>query len=1054
MTPFVRPTVNLQPTAEESVRTLPELVDFHHANNPDHVFCLQAHCDDGDDNHRFTEIRYSQLKPTINQCQKWLNATIPEISTPTHQADGTAAKCAPVALFMENDVGLAIYALSLMGMGVPVILLSTRLSALAVGHLLQATGAGCVMASARQRLVISEALKTDQDRSIPVYDPESYELFLSTSADSHLQENESIAHVDHFVSETDRNVLILHSSGTTGLPKPIYCSHRHLLGFARCHEFDTPEVFLGVLISTSPFFHGFGLVPMCLSLGVGKPFCIPPSSIIPTGDSVARLMEDAGAKALLTVPSILEEIALLPDDRGIRALQRLDFVAFGGGLPKEVIGQRLMTAGVRLINHYGATETGPLTPFYQPPPGHDWHFFALRTDTMDVLQVRLDPVDETEQQVRAFKMSMQPFGWQERFELQDLLIGNSDGSSNSFTAAGRTDDLICLATGEKVRPTILEDLLQQTTGVKAATAFGNGQFELGVIIETTALLPLEQHDAFKQEIWPVVEEAGRRMDSHGQISSPTAILIVAPGTLPRSDKGTVVRKEVYRLFADDIQDVYRQLEVNVTAPALDVANPASTIRSLVLVNINLPTAGPTWSDDEDLFELGMDSLQAVKLRRLLAGSVKAARGSTGFKPEVSRDFVYRNPSVNKMARALTGAPSEPNDTAEATFDQLVDEFSSTSSGRQQRRTVLLTGSTGSLGSYLLSKLLETPSVDSIICLNRPSTEDGQTRQKRLMISRGINIPEDSWSRVLFMRTNISLPHLGLDESQYAHLTAVITDIIHAAWPMSFNRTLPSFTSAFKTLQTLIELSIHTHRSRPWLTPRFLFISSISTVGHYPTVYSEHIVPETPTADRRCALPLGYAQAKLVCEKIIERARCNHPEVEMGFVRVGQIAGAHGSGYWNPEEHFVAVVRSAQTLRVLPDLRGTLSWLPVDTTAAVLLEILFHPAPLRLVYHLENPIRQSWQDVLDVLAVELGISRTSVRPLKEWLELVEGSGDDGNSAKDLVGFLRYEFERMSCGGVVLGTEGTRGVSPTLRRVGAVSDETIRGYVRYWKECGVI
>ncbi|OJJ68589.1 hypothetical protein ASPBRDRAFT_658998 [Aspergillus brasiliensis CBS 101740] len=1053
MTPFVRPTVNLQPTAEESTRTLPELVDFHHANNPDHIFCLQAHCDDGDHNHRFTEIRHGQLKPTINQCQKWLNATIPEVSTPTHQADGTVAKCAPVALFMENDVGLAIYALSLMGMGVPVILLSTRLSALAVGHLLQATGAGCVVASARQRLVISEALKTDQDRSIPVYDPESYELFLSTGADSHLQENESITHVNHFVSETDRNVLILHSSGTTGLPKPIYCSHRHLLGFARCHEFDTPEVALGVLISTSPFFH----VSTHITTFPVESRCSPCVGLR-IGTNVS---EPRGGKALLHSAIIHHphrgfEIALLPDDRGIRALQRLDFVAFGGGLPKEAIGQRMTAAGVRLINHYGATETGPLTPFYQPPPGHDWHFFALRTDTMDVLQVRLDPVDETEQQARAFKMSMQPFGWQERFELQDLLIGNPDGSANSFTAAGRTDDLICLATGEKVRPTILEDLLQQTTGVKAATAFGNGQFELGVIIETMAPLPLGEHDAFKQEIWPMVEEAGRRMDSHGQISSPTAILIVAPGTLPRSDKGTVVRKEVYRLFANDIQDVYRQLEVNVTAPALDVANPASTIRSLVLANINLPTAGPTWSDDEDLFELGMDSLQAVKLRRMLAGSVKAARGnSTGFKPEVSRDFVYRNPSVNKMARALTGAPSDPNGAADpTTFDQLVDEFSSTSSGRLQGRTVLLTGSTGSLGSYLISKLLESPSVDSIICLNRPSTEDGQTRQKRLMTPRGINIPENSWSRVKFMQTNISLPHLGLDESQYSQLTAVTTDIIHAAWPMSFNRTLPSFTSAFKTLQTLIELSIHTHRSRPWLTPRFLFISSISTVGHYPTVYSEHIVPETPTADRRCALSLGYAQAKLVCEKIIERARCNHPEVEMGFVRVGQIAGAQGSGYWNPEEHFVAVVRSSQRVRVLPDLRGTLSWLPVDTTAAVLLDILFHPAPLRLVYHLENPIRQSWQDVLDVLAVELGIPRSSTRPLKEWIELIEGSGDNGNPAKDLVDFLRCEFERMSCGGVVLGTEGTREVSPTLRRVGAVSDGTIRGYVRYWKECGVI
>jgi hypothetical protein len=40
-----------------------------------------------------------------------------------------------------------------------------------------------------------------------------------------------------------------------------------------------------------------------------------------------------------------------------------------------------------------------------------------------------------------------------------------------------------------------------------------------------------------------------------------------------------------------------------------------------------------------------------------------------------------------------------------------------------------------------------------------------------------------------------------------------------------------------------------------------------------------------------------------------------------MVRIGQIAGARGSGYWNQVEHFAFMVKSAQTLRVLPVFGG-------------------------------------------------------------------------------------------------------------------------------------
>lgn len=76
------------------------------------------------------------------------------------------------------------------------------------------------------------------------------------------------------VREDDRNVLILHSSGTTGmlmrmhkiqlllmtepgLPKAIPLAHRYVLGYAACHSFppDKDMSVQGVNLSTLPLFH-------------------------------------------------------------------------------------------------------------------------------------------------------------------------------------------------------------------------------------------------------------------------------------------------------------------------------------------------------------------------------------------------------------------------------------------------------------------------------------------------------------------------------------------------------------------------------------------------------------------------------------------------------------------------------------------------------------------------------------------------------------------------------------------------------------------------------
>jgi acyl-coenzyme A synthetase/AMP-(fatty) acid ligase len=90
-------------------------------------------------------------------------------------------------------------------------------------------------------------------RSLPsVYTQIPYQFFLQDQS-SYTDRNVFVE--QHYISDDDRNVFILHSSGTTGLPKSICCSHRYLLGYSTCHDFPVESEAQGMNITTLPLYH-------------------------------------------------------------------------------------------------------------------------------------------------------------------------------------------------------------------------------------------------------------------------------------------------------------------------------------------------------------------------------------------------------------------------------------------------------------------------------------------------------------------------------------------------------------------------------------------------------------------------------------------------------------------------------------------------------------------------------------------------------------------------------------------------------------------------------
>ncbi|KAI1354706.1 putative polyketide synthase [Xylaria sp. FL0043] len=423
----------------------------------------------------------------------------------------------------------------------------------------------------------------------------------------------------------------------------------------------------------------------------------------------------------------------------------------------------------------------------------------------------------------------------------------------------------------------------------------------------------------------------------------------------------------------------------------------------------------------------------------------------------SADLVVRQAVIDQYVRRFTQG-----------FDDLLQSASTGSAVNNcssSGSSVIVTGATGSLGSHLVATIASRTDVSSVICLNRRSKLEisATERQLQALAQKGIALPQVTLDKLRVFETDLSKPHLGLSDEEYNYILDNTTHIIHNAWLMNAKWPVKRFEPQLQIMRNLLDVAgtVSSRQSAGQKKFTFQFVSSIATVGHWPIWTGNPCVPEERMT-LESVLPTGYGDAKYICELMLDATLHRYPDrFRAMVVRPGQIAGSSASGYWNPMEHLSFLVKSSQTLGALPDLHGPLSWTPVDTVAATLVDLLSeeHPYP---VYHIDNPIRQPWEETLSTLATAMDIPGENVIPLDEWIQRVkehtrdigarEHEGD--NPAILLVDFLEDNFVRMSCGGLLLDTAKTREHSTSLAGCGPIGEDLVRLYVRSWRETGFL
>ena len=117
---FRRPRIRLldePPKSDKSaIRCLPDLVEYNAAENPNHLFCVQALRRQGSFREDlFRSITFIEFEKSVRRCSYWIQS-----KTGGHLCDRSLQKSPPIALFLESDIGLFIHIVALLSLNVPV----------------------------------------------------------------------------------------------------------------------------------------------------------------------------------------------------------------------------------------------------------------------------------------------------------------------------------------------------------------------------------------------------------------------------------------------------------------------------------------------------------------------------------------------------------------------------------------------------------------------------------------------------------------------------------------------------------------------------------------------------------------------------------------------------------------------------------------------------------------------------------------------------------------------------------------------------------------------
>ena len=415
--------------------------------------------------------------------------------------------------------------------------------------------------------------------------------------------------------------LILHSSGTTGLPKPLRITHGQIAANyyisqlpeeCDCGGPDFRRISIvrecagRLMVPFVPFHVISAVVGLYLSVFGQTTLVFGPADRLMTATDLLDAIEYGNCSRTFCSPALLEKFAASKAD--VLRLARLSAITYGGGMylmprlvrpltnsivfftavlspqPAKILSSSLPKT--KFVQFFGSTETGMWCLYHLGPQDMDylsidachlgvqWRPVAgtgeAATQSNGDSESRSDPmalheavIVRSDDPVLASRQAVfHVFPDLTEYSTGDLFAPHPI-RAHTWKFAGRADDLIVFSRGIKFRPAGIEAKIQQGHDrIREVLMWGDRHQQAILLVELNeaGLKDMESEQgrvATKLRLDMLIDEANLEAPVVAQIAKTHVVFATKEKPLPRTSKGSVKRKEAANIYEAEIEEVYR-----------------------------------------------------------------------------------------------------------------------------------------------------------------------------------------------------------------------------------------------------------------------------------------------------------------------------------------------------------------------------------------------------------------------------------------------------------------------------------------------------------------
>ncbi len=756
-----------------------------------------------------------------------------------------------------------------------------------------------------------------------------------------------------FETPSEQLAYIIFTSGSTGRPKGVMVPHAGIWNFlkAQIEAFKYSEKSNALFVLSTNF--DASISDIGCALLAGSTLFIEPPGLLAPGPHFLDLVKERKITHMDVPPSLLKTI---PSEQAPDSLETI--VIGGEACAPDVV--RTWARKCLVVNVYGPTEATVCTSLgacdpetWERPligqPIANVEYYLLDEEQKPVApdtpgELYIGGISLAQGYVGEFELTSAKFvTWNGKrlYRTGDRVVHRSDGE---YQFIGRVDRQFKLR-GILVEPEEIESRLAAHPGVARA----------GVLKRPLrAGLPGDKLIAFVQP------REGSQLDAtelKRQLSK-----CLPPWMIPQLFE--IVEK--IPLTVTGKVDLSRLREIPLQAAPAATSVQAVTATEKTLVEVWQKVLGVESIGIHDhFFELGGDSLNVIEV--VLAAHI---RGLT-----ISPDMLVAHPTVSDLSQAVDqtlNAESNGSKTSQNALDsdflrqdvaldrsllELIERRTKpVFDNRAILKNVLMTGTTGFLGSRLLHQLLRVTDAKFHCLVRAPRSSEGLLRIKNSMATHGLTLDAKDEERIIVYPSDLTKPGFGLHD--WHRLTLTIDTVFHSAATVNMVKDYFDLRPA-NVLGTREIARFMLEGARKHLH----YASTLSVF--VATNHNTGVARENDYLERETTVYGGYAQTKFASELLLRSiAEKTGP---ISFYRFGLLTGDTNTGRAAKDDFLNMFARGISALGCVPECNADMSVdiTPVDyaSTAMAHIAVSDTHAGNAGTYHIANEHSLTLQNLL-------------------------------------------------------------------------------------------